>query len=76
MFQSLQELKECIEEQGKNITIQHKECEYCGSSLIDSCGYEEYFELEKYAPNKKFCSEYCLENYLIEDIGIQEQAGM
>lgn len=76
MFQSLKELKECIEEQSKNITIQHEECTYCGSSLIDSCGYEEYFELQKYAPDKKFCSEYCLENYLIEDIGIQEQAGM
>lgn len=74
MFKTIKELKECIKEQSKNVSIQHQECDYCGGSLIDSCGYEEFYELEKYAPNKKFCSEYCLENYLIEDIGIEENS--
>lgn len=74
MFKSLKELKECIEEYSKSIAIQHRECDYCGGSLIDSCGYEEFIELEKYAPDKKFCSECCLEEYLIEDIGIEENA--
>lgn len=76
MFKNIKELRECVEEQSKTIIIQHKECEYCGGSLIDSCGCEEFIELEKYAPDKKFCSEYCLEQYLIEDIGIEEAARM
>lgn len=76
MFKNLKELRECIEEQSKNVSIQHRECDCCGGSLIDSCGYEEFIELEKYAPDKKFCSEYCLEQYLIEDIGIEEAARM
>lgn len=74
MFKSLEELRECIEEKSKSIAMQHQECSYCGGSLIDSCGYEEFIELDEYAPDKKFCSEYCLEQHLIDDIGIEEKA--
>lgn len=74
MFKTIKELRECIEEQSKNVSIQHQECGYCGGSLIDSCGCEEYFELQKYAPDEKFCSEHCLEQFLIEEIGIQENS--
>ena len=54
MFKSLKELRECIEEKSKNITIQHQECSYCGGSLIDSCGYEEFIEFRNdYYTNKE-----------------------
>lgn len=72
MFKNIKELKKHIEEESENITLQHQECEYCGGSLIDSCGYEEYVKLENYAPGKRFCSEYCLEQYLIDCIGVEE----
>lgn len=72
MFKNIKELKKHIEEESENVALQHQECNYCGGSLIDSCGYEEYIKLENYAPDKRFCSEYCLEQYLIDCIGVEE----
>lgn len=76
MFKNIEQLRDCIEEKSQSIAIQHKECDYCGGSLIDSCGCEEFVKLDEYAPDKKFCSEYCLEQHLIEEIGIDNAARM
>ena len=72
MFKDIKELRNHIENESENIALQHQECDYCGGSLIDNCGYEEYIRLEEYAPDKRFCSEHCLEQYLLEFIGVEE----
>ena len=71
MFENIDDLKEFIESYSRKIEIQHEECGECGGSLFDSCGYEEYVKEDKYAPDIKFCSEDCLEKYLIREIGIK-----
>ena len=73
MFRDIEDLRDCIEEFGEVVKCQHDECPQCGGSMIDSCGFEEYIKLEKYAPGLRFCSEECLEKYLIEEIGIQNE---
>lgn len=74
MFKDINELRNCIEVESVNITKQHEDCYYCGGSLIDNCGFEEFILYEEYAPGYKFCSEYCLEQYLLKEVGLENKA--
>lgn len=70
MFHNIDEVKEFVECECMHVQYQHEDCFQCGGSLIDNCGSEEYFYSEEIENGAKFCSECCLEQFIVENIGI------
>ena len=71
MFKTMNELKQYIEWECPLIVNEPERCCVCEKVLKDSEGYEQYYLCEEFTLDK-FCSEKCIENYLIEQGYLEE----
>ena len=71
MFKNIDELRKYIEWECPLIVNEPEVCFACGEILRDMEGYDQYYLCEEFTLGK-FCSEKCIEDYLIEQGYLEE----
>ena len=66
-FKNMQELNEYIEWEAILIVDEPEYCHICNEPLKDEVGWDQYYLAEDYSYEKKFCSEECLRQFLVEN---------
>lgn len=72
MFRDLKELKEYVEDVCVSVIAEPEQCYICGKYLTNNVGFANYYLCDEFAPDEKFCSKECIEELLINKIGIEE----